>query len=158
MLNMAKLKESDFYYGAVLSSLLNNHICPALIEGGNDRQVYDFTTDHKDFRLFLKYRSKPIHTMDPDYNSWQFVFSPSDVFEIKEYSRLNKELSIGLVCGKDKLNESQYAVLHKEEILQLFDNKKYSITVSIRKGERAFRISVGGSRENALQVKANILY
>lgn len=42
---MSKLKEADFCYGAVLSTLFNNGICPMLIEGGNDRQVYEFTTD-----------------------------------------------------------------------------------------------------------------
>ena len=57
---MSMLKEADFYYGAILSTLLNHNICPALIEGGTDRQVYDFTTDHKDFRLFVKYRSAPV--------------------------------------------------------------------------------------------------
>ena len=72
---MAKLLESDFYYGAILSTLLNNGICPMLIEGGTDRQVYDFTTNDKEFRLFTKYRSAPINTKTEGYSSWQFIFS-----------------------------------------------------------------------------------
>lgn len=59
---MSVLKVSDFYYGAVLSKLLSDKITPALIEGGVDRQIYEFTTDLGDFRLFLKYRSKEINT------------------------------------------------------------------------------------------------
>lgn len=46
---MARLKTADFYYGAVLSMLFNSHINPALIEGGEDRQVYDFTTKKADY-------------------------------------------------------------------------------------------------------------
>ena len=117
---MSKLKEADFYYGAILSTLLNNKICPVLIEGGADRQVYDFTTDHKDFRLFVKYRSVPT-TKAQDYNSWQFVFSDSDITELTEYLKLGLELSVGLVCGQEVLNQSQYAVLHKD-VIKIINN------------------------------------
>ena len=102
---MAKLLESDFYYGAILSTLLNNGICPMLIEGGTDRQVYDFTTNDKEFRLFAKYRSTPINTKTEGYNSWQFIFSEKDMDEIKAYLNSGKEFSIGLVCGADALNQ-----------------------------------------------------
>lgn len=155
---MSKLKEADFYYGAVLSTLLNNHICPALIEGGTDRQVYDFTTDHKDFRLFVKYRSAPNHTNNPDYNSWQFIFSPSDMEELKGYMELDRELSLGLVCGQEQLNQSHLAVLHKDELETIFAQGKNSLTVSLKKGEHSFRLSIGGGRDNALRVKTNRLY
>lgn len=72
---MSILKEADFYYGAVLSTLINRGICPALVESGKDRQIYDFVTNKKEFRLFVKYRSKPINTKTPEYSSWQFHFS-----------------------------------------------------------------------------------
>ena len=42
---MSILKEADFYYGAVLSTLINRGICPALVESGEDRQIYDFVTN-----------------------------------------------------------------------------------------------------------------
>lgn len=155
---MSKLKEADFYYGAVLSTLLNNHICPVLIEGGTDRQVYDFTTNQGDFRLFVKYRSSANSTSNPDYNSWQFVFSRSDMKELKSYMRLDKQLSIGLVCGQSQLSQSLLAVLHKEELETIFSHGKTSLTISLRKGERLFRISIGGGRDNALRVKTNRLY
>ena len=38
---MSILKEADFYYGAVLSTLINRGICPALVESG----IVDFTDD-----------------------------------------------------------------------------------------------------------------
>lgn len=49
-IKMAKLKVSDFYYGAVLSLLFNKGINPALVEGDSNRQVYDISTDKGDFR------------------------------------------------------------------------------------------------------------
>ena len=45
---MSILKEADFYYGAVLSTLINRGICPALVESGKDRQIYDFVTNKKE--------------------------------------------------------------------------------------------------------------
>ena len=155
---MSKLKEADYYYGAVLSTLLNHDICPALIEGGKDRQIYDFTTDHKDFRLFLKYRSIP-NVEGQDYTSWQFVFSDEDIAKLTEYMKMDLELSIGLVCGRKALPESEYAVLHKDDIQKIFfDEGKKSLTIGRKKGEHAFRISVGGGRDNAHKIKANTLY
>jgi hypothetical protein len=155
---MAKLLESDFYYGAILSTLLNNGICPMLIEGGTDRQVYDFTTNEKDFRMFAKYRSAPIPTKTEGYYSWQFVFSDNDIFEIREYLDSGREFELGLVCGSDSLNKSQYVVLKRDITEKLIEQGKKSITISRKKGERAFRISVGGGRENSIKVKANEIY
>lgn len=155
---MSKLKETDFYYGAVLSSLINNHICPALIEGGTDRQIYDFTTDKKDFRLFVKYRSVPVKTKTEGYISWQFSFSESDIRELKECCNSMNYFSLGLICGDCSIKHGQYAVLHKEDIVKLLESGKTSITIGIKKGEHAFRIFVGGGRTNALQIPSNRQY
>lgn len=155
---MARLKEADFYYGSIISMLLNNEICPVLVEGGADRQVYEFTTNEGDFKLFLKYRSEPIQTKTEGYQSWQFGFSADDIAELRRYISENKHLSVGLVCGMNTLSNSEYAVLHKEEIGQLLDAGKTSVTISRKSGEKAFRISVGGGRENAMKVESNRKY
>jgi len=155
---MSKLKEADFYYGAVLSNLLNNHICPALIEGGDDRQIYDFTTDDTEFRLFVKYRSKPIETKAADYFSWQFAFSASDIQELSDYCSRDINISLGLVCGNTPMNDSRYAVLHKDELVQLIQTGKKSITLSKKKHEHAFRLHMGGGREKAVTIPSNRLY
>ena len=151
---MSKLKEADFYYGAVLSTLLNNKITPVLIESGNDRQIYDFTTDSKDFRLIVKYRSYEIKTKKKDYCSWQFNLS-DDIADLKQGMKSDKKLSLGLVCGKIKLNKSEYAVLHKDEIKEILDSGKESITISRKKGEKAFRISMGGGRQKSMKIESN---
>lgn len=81
---MAKFAEADFYYGAVLSKLIHEKICPVLIDGNRDRQVYEFATNDGDFRLFVKYRSTPNSTQKDGYNSWTFTFSPNDLKELKQ--------------------------------------------------------------------------
>jgi len=42
---MLRFKVADFYCNAVLSMLFNNKITHALVEGNDDRQVYDLTTN-----------------------------------------------------------------------------------------------------------------
>ncbi len=48
---MSKFLKADFYYGAVLSKLLSNRAYPSLVEGGEDRRIYDFILDDREFRL-----------------------------------------------------------------------------------------------------------
>ena len=129
-----------------------------IIEGGKDRQVYDFTTNKKDFIMFAKYRSTPIETKREGYFSWQFVFLSKDLNEIKEYLKSEKEFSLGLVCGVNPLNQSEYAVLHRDAVEELFAQGKTSITISRKKGEHDFRVSIGGGRENSLRIKANEIF
>lgn len=155
---MSKLKETDFYYGAVLSTLFNNGICPMLIEGGNDRQVYDFTTDYEDFRLFVKYRSTGRQGAKDGYMSWQFSLTDQDIKELKQYVDDDRHLSLGLICGDQPLNKSQYAVLHKEEIKKVLAANKESLTLSRKKGERAFRLSLGGGRDSSERIPSNRLF
>lgn len=152
---MSKIKVADFYYGAVLSMLFNNHINPALVEGDDDRQVYDLTTDTGECRLFIKYRADKQDTKTLDYNSWLFTFTDSDKSEIQRYIEGGYNLLLALVCGVEGLSNSEIAVVDKDQIKQLNSLGKSSITISRKKNERAYRISVGGGRENAMQIKTN---
>ncbi|WP_061213464.1 hypothetical protein [Syntrophomonas wolfei] len=64
-------------------------------------------------------------------------------------------LLLALVCGVEGLSNSEIAVVDKDQIKQLNSLGKSSITISRKKNERAYRISVGGGRENAMQIKTN---
>lgn len=155
---MALLKNSDFYYGAVLSHLFNHRICPMLVEGGDNRQIYEFTTNNSEFILFVKYRSLPIATKNEDYNSWQFVFSDADMKELTAFLNNPKQLSVGLICGNKALGKSEVAFIHKEELQELFDAGKTTLTISRKKNERCFRISIGGGRDQALKIESKRIY
>lgn len=155
---MSKFKVADFYYGAVLSMLFNRGIAPALVESNNDRQVYDFTTNNNDFRLFIKYRARGRIGKNGDYRSWQFVFTAEDIAKIYDgYLDEERNLLLVLVCGEEKLDGSELAVINSEEIKQCIGNGKTSLTISRVKGEKAFRISVGGGRSNSIKIPFNRL-
>lgn len=150
---MATIKESDFYYGAILSSLFNGGICPTIVEGGEDRQIYDFMNDSKEFRLFLKYRSNGKDIIGG--TSWTFTFTNQDVEELKKFVESDRCFAVGLICGCSKLSESEYAIITKEEISSILNMGKRSLTINRKKKEKMFRVHVGGGRAKAMPIPAN---
>lgn len=152
---MSKIKVADFYYGSVLSMLFNNNIRPLLVEGDDDRQVYDLTTDTGACRLFIKYRANKQDTKTQDYNSWVFVINDSDRQEMLSYINSDYNLVLALVCGVSGLANSEIAVLDKNQIEELINLGKSSITISRKKNEKSYRISVGGGRNNSMQIRNN---
>ena len=152
---MSKIKVADFYYGAVLSMLFNNHINPALVESDENRRIYDLTTNSGDCRLYIKYRADKQNNKTEDYNSWQFVFTKSEINELKDYIERGFNLSMELVCGVEGFTDSEIATLDKGQIEKILSRNKESISISRKKSERAYRISLGGGRTAAMKVKAN---
>lgn len=152
---MSKIKVSDFYYGAVLSMLFNNHINPALVESDENRQVYDLTTDIGECMIYIKYRADKQNTKKQDYNSWQFILTDNDIVELKNYIQNNYSIYLILTCGVSSLSESEVAVLDKDQIEQVLNLDKSSISISRKKSERDFRLSVGGGRNSAMHIKSN---
>ena len=152
---MSKIKVADFYYGAVLSMLFNSKVNPALVESDENRQIYDLTTNDGSCRLYIKYRANKIKNLTENYNSWQFVFAPTELDDIKKYIDNGFNLSLALVCGMEGLSDSEIAVLNKSEVEELLNLEKLSITISRKKNERAYRSSIGGGRNSAMKIKAN---
>jgi hypothetical protein len=153
-IRMPKFKESDFYYGSVLSILFSKHITPVLIENNSDRQVYDYTTDKGNFRAFIKYRTNKKIVKQNNYNCWDFNVT-NDCDEIKQYIEDGYNVILFLVCGTEDFKESELAILTKGDITKLFNHDKKTISISRKKHEKAFRIAMGNGRGNSLIIKNN---
>ncbi|MBT1248690.1 hypothetical protein [Thermosipho sp. 1244] len=151
---MANLKVADFYYGSVLSMLFNAGLTPTLIESSEERRIYKFSVDSGDILLFIKYRTKPNKTKDPDYKSWSFSLTKEDRVKIKQFLN-DKLLRLVLVLGMEKLNKSELAILEPEDIKLIIISEKESFTITRRKNERAFRLILNGSRKNSLKIPTN---
>lgn len=155
---MSKITTTDFYYGAALSILFNNNnkkITAALIESDKGRQLYCLITDNAECRLFVKYRSDKINTKTEDYYSWLFKLSEKEEHEIRALIDEGYDLVLALVCGVGGFSDSELALIDKEQIKRLLELGKGSITISRIKREHFYHISIGGGRENAMQVRAN---
>lgn len=150
---MGRMSQSDFFFGAALSVLFNNKMVPALVENGSERRIYDVTTNDGDYRLYMKYRTKP-STDNDDLTSWQFSFTEEEIEDFRNNCQETARLI--LICGKEELKNSQIAVLYYSEIKQtICDSGKSSITIGRRKHARNFYISMGGGRVNDLLITAN---
>lgn len=154
---MAEIKVADFYYGSAISVLLNKGINPALIEGGEDRQIYDITTNHGDARLFVKYRTEKQEVKTPNYNSWMFNLTSSDIIELKHFLQNDLTVILALVCGSSDLADSELAFLSNSEVEQILSLGKGSISISRKKGEKKYRIPIGGGRDKSIKVNCNRL-
>ena len=152
---MANLDLSDFYYGAVLSQLINNKFSPALIESDKNRRIYNFAIDGSgDFALLLKYRSaRPRKTKG--YSSWQFNLTDSDLNKINGYLTSRKDIRLCLILLTDSLSNSKYAILYKDDIRRLLDLSLTSFTISFKKSENYYRISKNHDREGGFKVECN---
>lgn len=118
-------------------------------------KLYNLTTDNNECRLFIEYRSDKVETKTGDYNSWAFTLTKRDKSEIKAIIDKGHNLVLALVCGVEELGNSELVLLDKEQVKKLLDLGKESMTVSRKKHEKAYRISIGGGRENAMQVAVN---
>ncbi len=148
-----------FCYGAALSVLFNNSnskITAALIESDDNRQLYGLMTDKNECRLFIKYRSAEIDTKTEDYYSWLFNLTERDRSEIQALINEGHNLVLALVCGVAGLSDSEIALIDKEQGKGLIDMEKDSITISRRKGEHAYRISIGGAGKTPCRLRPTV--
>ena len=155
---MSVLREADFYYGAALSKLANKKIYPILKATRSDRQVYKFVNGGNEYILYLKYRSEQSNPGAGGMRRWQFTFDGNEVQELKRYMRRKGSLLVGLVCGTEKLKDSEYVVLREEDVMEIFAEKKTSIAISRKTRERYYRIFMGGGRNKSKLIPVNRLY
>jgi len=91
------LNKNDFYYGALLSKLINSGFAPAIMEKEmEDARLYLITNNHGDYSIYTKY----ISTTDANRKNekrWVFLFSANEITYLKE--RVNEQPIIALICG-----------------------------------------------------------
>jgi len=150
---MPKLQESDFYFGAVLATLFKKGegVNLFLVQQETKSRVYKIMADHTnpdDFFIFAKYR-----TEHNGSGSWYFNFTENEQAIIREYLCNDGRLSLALVCGASAPSTSCLCILYEDEIRQIFDVGKMSITVSRKKYKRNFYIPIGGGKSIEIPYK-----
>jgi hypothetical protein len=153
---MGALKKADYYYGALLSSLINNGMVPALVEKENERrQIYRISTNLNDYILYSKYSTAPTGTKA---FTWAFSFSKGELQEIKKLRGEGKELVFSLICSQKQLNDynQEIAIVHWDEFIECIDleqqNHRGTIRLSVKivKGSKYIRI-YGSNRADELK-------
>jgi hypothetical protein len=147
---VSSLNLSDFYYGSVLSMLINKGLNPILIENSDERRIYRIDINEGSFIIFLKYR-KINKTKKKDYMSWNFNFTKEDIEKINEFKK-DKNFKIALILVSDDIKNSELAILDVENIEELMKMNKTNFTITRKKRERAFRIILNRDRAHSLMI------
>ncbi len=156
--------KADYYYGALLSALVNGGLAPALFEKENEsRQIYTVTTNKDSYIIYTKYHTTPSGSED---FTWSFTFSDNEIQEIinvrQNYS--DKTLIFAFICGQKQVSDNNQiiAIVYWDEFIACVDvNKQQSrgkprLSVKVIKGSPRFRI-YGSKRADLLDGKDNTI-
>ncbi len=158
---MSVVRKADFYYGALMSVLINNGIVPVIIERGESRRIYTMTTNKGNYEIYAKYVSSPIKRKNKDVKLWHFNFSYDEVQSIKNYEEKDKNYYFALICGyQDNFQESEIAILTLEQVKNCLDidykRESYRISIKVEKGGHGLKV-YGTGRSDILNGKDNTI-
>ena len=155
---MGRLKQWYFYYGAIITSILENNpdASPTLLVNEESKQVYRIKTTNlnEEYILYLKHASCK-QGREQSYSSWVFNFTDDDKERLKKYHNENEGVLIYLLCLKGNIQDSEIVVLKYDEYKQV--KNKNTITIGAEKGKKTFFLFTGESkaRSDALLIKRN---
>ncbi|QRG65971.1 hypothetical protein [Brevibacillus choshinensis] len=157
---MSIVRKADFYFGSMLSGLINNGLAPAIIEPGESRRIYSVSTDKGDYQIYSKYVSAPLKRQNKDTQLWQFAFSHDEIEFLKNFRKNGRKLCFALICGQEKLQDSEIAILSFEEAKDCLDlhykRESYRITIKSEKGIHGLK-AYGTGRSDILDGKDNTI-
>ena len=164
---MGIYKKADFYYGAFLSVLVNNGICPALIEKDGDlhRRRFRITTNNGEYEIYCKYKSDPTGNTDPN---WAFTFQPREVKELHSLLADNKKVVFAFICVQKELTspKQELALVEKNEFIKCVELNTYKdsaprLSVKAIKSSNYLRIYGNklsdkiGKEDSTIRIKRN---
>ncbi|KYD35381.1 hypothetical protein B4114_1194 [Geobacillus stearothermophilus] len=164
---MATICKADYYYGALLSALVNGGLAPALFEKENDnRQIYEVTTNKASYIIYTKYNTTPSGSKD---FTWSFSFSDNEIEEITKIHQENnkekihgqwfalhsgmkitthqrgifteKELIFAFICSQKQLSDYNQviAIVYWDEFLECVDIEKEQVRGTARLAVKAVK-------------------
>lgn len=142
---MANINKADFYYGAMLSVMITRGVQkPALFDESENKRIYTFCTDKGDYQMYMKYVSAPLPRKNDNAQLWQFSFSPDEIETIDSTQDNGKKTLFGLICAKEKLNESELVILNLEQAKKCLgldvSRVSYRISVKYEKGVHGLKV------------------
>lgn len=121
------INKRDFYYGALLSKLVEGKFAPAILEKElEDGRFYTITNDFGTYHMFMKYVSVGIQNRRNE-TRWQFNFTENEIDYLKEQTLKNP--TIVLICGTKQLKNSRAAFLS-------YDDFKKAIGIEYKTSDR----------------------
>lgn len=150
---MRSLKQEHFYYGAILTSILeyNPDASLVMLRPHNDtRKIYHIMTNSsQECVIFFKHAFEKTSGSQ----SWLYQFSESDKEFLKQCHEKRIPTFIYLLCGVENLRNSEIAVLRYDEFAEVIHKKTF--TISLKKNFPKFYLHRTKSPKDDLQIPRN---
>lgn len=146
---MKSLKQEHFYYGAILTAIMeyNPDTSLVLLQPKNDsRKIYQIQTNtSQNCRIFFK------HAFEKSLGSqsWVYQFSDTDKTFLEKCHNEKIPTFIYLLCGVKNLKNSKIAILRYDEFQAVLHKKNF--TIGLKKHQQNFYLA------RTRQPKDNIL-
>ncbi len=157
------IRKSDFYYGSLLSVLINKQKEPFLIASEGERRIYLLGKNNNGSKVFVKYVSKPTKRKNDIKTTWNFNFGKKEIAEIKKMRELNENTQFALICAdSDNWNDSEIAILGLSDILKCldidYDRENFRVAIQLKKRSRNFEVyGTGVSSDRPVLIKKDYI-
>jgi hypothetical protein len=127
------IQQFELLHGAVLAKLVRNDRPIALRMIETKADAWSVYTINDEVELFIKLSTK-VHKLvrEKDALSWQFIFTPEQVEQIRNLSAINK-VAIALVCGRQNIKDEMYIAfiepIDVDNLINFSLNTPQSLTV-----------------------------
>lgn len=150
---MKSLKQIHFYYGAILTAIMeyNPDTSLVLLQPKNDtRKIYRIQTNKsQECVIFFKHAFE----YKEGSQSWKYQFSDSDKEFLKECHENKVPTFIYLLCAVENLKNSEIAVLRYDEFAEVIHKKNF--TISTKKNHPKFYLHRTKSPKDDLYIPRN---
>lgn len=115
------IQQFELFHGAVLAKLMRNDHPIALRMIQTTEDAWSVYTINTEVELFIKVSTTPNELSREEGVSWQFVFTPEQLEQIRSLHLSNK-VAIALVCGQRNIKEEMQVAFLKPENVEEFWN------------------------------------
>lgn len=152
-----QIGKTDLYCGAFLSYLLKYSVSPTLFEEKEKGRVYEFSNNKDDYRVYVKYSTKPIERKTTQ--KWDFSFTRDEIFYLENDFFTTKKIVLLVLICKTKTGKLNFATIPYNDALKCIgDDKKYNkhYRISVKHKKNSCNLSCYGtyiSDKDAITIK-----
>jgi hypothetical protein len=116
------IQQFELFHGAVLAKLMRSDRPIALRMIETKDEAWSVYTVNDEVELFIKVRTIANElSRERDGLSWQFVFTPEQIGQIKSLYA-SKKVAIALVCGRQNIKDDmQIAFIEQDDVKDIID-------------------------------------
>jgi aminopeptidase-like protein len=124
------IQQFELFHGAVLAKLMRSDRPIALRMIETKDEAWSVYTVNDEVELFIKVRTIANElSRERDGLSWQFVFTPEQIGQIKSLYA-SKKVAIALVCGRQNIKDDmQIAFIEQDDVKDIISTSRKGLNM-----------------------------